>query len=263
VSNTATTEQRVRQALRERADAMPVRATALPLPTVAAAPRRPRPVVWAVAAAVVVLVAAAVAVAHPFASDSTPAEPTSTTAPQSTTTTTVLLPSPPAEAGVEVPITAADTKDTQFLIRYRRRSDPNFQPSIVVSQGLAPILVTPGCLTIAAAPVPTAGFQGGCVPNPADSFVGTIDTADPDVPGSKAYGAWVQLPEGTSYVTYSYGPERWWQRPLDGITYTAVDATPKYGPAPLVARAFDASGKELAEISRAPRTAGGGRWAWL
>jgi hypothetical protein len=118
-------------------------------------------------------------------------------------------------------------------------------------------------MTIAVAPPDGTGYQGACVPNPATSFVGTIDTGGNLGPTSKAYGAWVQLPAGTAYVTYSHGPERWWQRPLEGITYTVVDAIPKYGAEPLVARAFDATGRQLAEISRTPIRVPDGSWSWL
>ena len=64
----------------------------------------------------------------------------------------------------------------------------------------------------------------------------SIDTGANLTPASKVYGAWVDVPEGTAYVTYAYGAERWWQRPFDGITYLATDASPKYGGEPLVAR---------------------------
>jgi hypothetical protein len=115
---------------------------------------------------------------------------------------------------------------------------------------------------IADAPVLEAGYQGGCIPNPAETFVATIDTGPNDALGSRAYAAWVELPAGTAYVTYSYGPERWWQRPLDGVTYFATDATPKHGGEPLVARAFAADGRQVGEISRTPIQAAG-QWQWF
>jgi hypothetical protein len=272
----STLEQRLDDALHERADAMPARTDSLPVPM--AEPRRPprSPLVWAVAAAAVVLAVATLVITSPFASDSGPATPTpSTVSPPTTTlpsTSTTTLPStsttmpiaaPPADAGAEVPLARADTENTQFLIRMQQRQNPNLTtvPVAVVSPGLAPIVVTGACMMIAVAPTDGTGYQGSCASDPATNLVAMIDTGANLTPTSKVYGAWVAVPDGTAYVTYSYGAERWWQRPLDGITYLATDASPKYGGEPLVARAFDASGRQLGEITQTPIRAGG-EWDW-
>jgi hypothetical protein len=260
--STPTLERRLEQALRERAESMPVSVETRPLPVSAQPKRSRRPVVWAVAAAAVVLAVATVVIAQPFASDSKPATPTITTVPEPPSTTTP-LPSPPTDAGAEVPLTTADTEDTQFVIRMQQRQNPTATPIAVVSPGLAPIVVTGPCLMIAVAPTNGTGYQGSCTSKPATTFVGSVDTGANLTPTSKVYGAWVDVPEGTAYVTYAYGTERWWQRPLDGITYLATDASPKYGGEPLVARARDASGGLLGEVRYSPIQVGPDSWNWF
>jgi hypothetical protein len=255
---TSTLERRLERALHERAEAMPAPIERLPLPVVELRRSR-RPMVWAAAAALVVLAAAAAtAVAtKPFASDSRPATPTPSTLPTPTT-----LPSPPAAAGAEVPLARADTEDTRMLITTEQRRNPGSSPVAVVSPGRAPIVVTGPCMTIAAAVLDGIGYQGSCVPNPATTFVGSVDTGAIVTAESRVYGAWVDLPADTAYVLYTYGDERWWQRPLDGITYLTTDARPKLGGEPLVARAFDAANRQLAEIRQTPIRDGAGDWDW-
>jgi hypothetical protein len=247
-----TLEQRLGDALHERADAMPACTESLPVPMTE--PRRPprRPLVWAVAAAAVVLAVATLVTTRPFASDSDPATSTPTSEP---------LPSPTRDAGEEVLLARADTEGTRFLIRMQLNQDPAASPIAVVSQGLAPIVVNGACLMIAVVPSDGTGYEGSCTSDPATTFVVSIDTGANRTPTSKVYAAWVDIPEGTAYVTYAYGADRWWQRPFDGITYLATDASPKYGGEPLVARAFDASGRQLGEITQTPIRAGG-KWDW-
>jgi hypothetical protein len=261
----STLEQRLDDALQERAGAMAPRTESLAVPM--AEPVRPsrRPLVWAVAAAAVVLAVATLVITRPLALDSEPSIRTPSTAPPSTalpsTSTTMPVAAPPSDAGAEVPLAPADTGETQFLIRMQRLQTPTAAPLAVVSPGLAPIVVNGPCLMIAVAPTNGTGYQGSCTTDPATKFVASIDTGANLTATSKVYGAWVDVPEGTAYVTYEYGAERWWQRPVDGITYLATDASPKYGGESLVARAFDASGRQLGAITQTPIRAGG-EWDW-
>jgi hypothetical protein len=257
----STLERRLEHALAARAAAMERPCEPLPFPVPREPRRSSRHLVWVMAAAAALAVVALLIV-KPFASDSQPATPTITTDPQLPSTTTP-LPAPPADAGAEVPLTTADTEDSRFLIRMELRKDPTAHPVAVVSPGVAPIVVVGACMTIAAAPVPQAGYQGSCVQDPATSLVGTVNTADKDAPGSKAYGAWLDVPDGTAYVTYAYGDERWWQRPVDGIVYTVTEGRPPLGGERFVVRAFDASGRQLAEISRTPIKDATGAWDWF
>ena len=136
---------------------------------------------------------------------------------------------------------------------------------VVQAEGSAPIVVTGTCVTVAAAPVSAAGYQGSCVSGDeaGTRLVGAIDTGPVTTPSSKTYGAWVAVPAGTAYVTFTYGTEHAWQRPVSGVSYfTIAGATPPLGGEPVVLQAFGPEGALLGEARSHNWTDATGGWHW-
>jgi hypothetical protein len=76
-------------------------------------------------------------------------------------------------------------------------------------------------------------------PDASNRIVGAIDTGPLDLPNTVAYGAWAHVPPGTVYVTFTYGTEIGWQRPIRGFSSVL-----------------------LGEASRVPSLDGTGMWRW-
>jgi hypothetical protein len=120
-------------------------------------------------------------------------------------------------------------------------------------------------MTIAAAPVPAAGYGGACKPldQATTRIIGSLDTGPVALPTTTAYGAWTNVPDGTAYVTFTYGSQRAWQRPIAGVSYFAVTgATPPLGGTPVILRAFATTGTELGRATEQPILNGAGQWQW-
>jgi hypothetical protein len=173
---------------------------------------------------------------------------------------------PHGVVGQEIPLALASTPDTAILLRTQPRIS-SAGPVVVQIPDRAPILVysdaNTRCMTIAA-PYPN-GYQGACTPKDQapTHIVGTIDTGPSITPDSTTYGAWTAVPDGTAYVTFTYGTQHTWQRPIDRVSYFAVPgATPPLGGEPVILRAFNRSGKRLGQATEQPALDGTGDWRW-
>jgi hypothetical protein len=176
---------------------------------------------------------------------------------------------PSGASGAEVPLQPASTTDSDNLTRAILRRDPNANPIVVQIPDRAPVTVysdgSQRCMTIAAAPIPAAGDQGSCVSvdQASQRIIGAIDTGPVETPTSVTYGVWTNVPEGTDYVTFTYGDQTAWQRPVAGISYFTVPGSrPSLGSEPVVLRAFDATGRQLGQATATPYLDGAGSWRW-
>lgn len=243
-------ERRIASALNERADSLSsVTFLALDPVVVVRPPARRRGAVFALAA--VVAVAIVVAVVKTFAGDGgRPSSP-----PVSITSTPSSIPAQPTPAGVsgpEVPIyPAAETKDTLFLIKMAERNHPDLPVFALQSLGSPPIVFSGTCMTIASVPASGAGYQGTCaIRDAATRVIGTVDTGTTPTATPVTYGAWVAVPPGTAYVTYSYGGEQAWQRPVNGVSFFSRPGaliTNHRASTVVVFRAFKDDGTQLGE----------------
>ncbi len=100
--------------------------------------------------------------------------------------------------------------------------------------------------------------------NAATRIVGTIDTGANVTPTSVVYGAWLAVPDGATYVTYTYGDRHSWQRPIQGVSYfTQVGTEPALGVEPVILRAYNDAGRQLGEARADPVRLGDGGWSWF
>jgi hypothetical protein len=261
-------EKQIRAAFRYRANQLPETRSIIGSAPLSQPKKRTGTRMLLVAAAVVALAVGAVLWSVMGISDSDRAKVTSggTAATPPGATSTSL---PPAIIGDELALTAVATDDTETLmhnLQIRTPAGTNF--TVVQTSGSAPVIVyhdaTSACMSIAAAPVPAAGYQGACLPQSlaAQTLVGTLDTGPVMLPTTLAYGVWSDVPSGAEYVTFTYGDEHKWQRPVDGVSYFTVPAPPPLDSEPVVLRAFDAQGNELGQATRPPHQDGAGVWTW-
>jgi hypothetical protein len=264
-------ERQLTDAFAELADALPQRA--LPLAGLhAPARRRPRRGARLLIAAACITALGVAVVAFKIVvetdSHSTTHSP-SVAAAQPTEPTTNTQPAPIGVTGPEVPLRTASTNDSDNLVREILGRNPDAHPIAVAIPDHAPIVVYSDglrrCMWIAGPPYSDAGGQGACIAldEATDRIVGTIDTGPVETPTSVTYGAWTNVPIGTSYVTFTYGDQAAWQRPIDGVSYFTIPGTrPPLGPEPAILRAFDSSGVELGQATATPYLDGSGNWRW-
>lgn len=177
---------------------------------------------------------------------------------------------PAAVTGHEVPLTEVSTEESDRLIRSLQRSQPENTGYVVVQiPDRAPVVIyrdaTSRCMIIAASPVPAAGDQGACISQQAaaEQIFGVLDTGPVELPTTLAYGVWAAVPTGTAYVTFTYGAETTWQRPVEGTSYFVIPGSrPSHGSEPITVRAYDARGNELGHATRIPHQDGAGDWRW-
>src|SRR5207302_3818918 len=103
---------------------------------------------------------------------------------------------------------------------------------------------------------PWAGLRGSCFPM--THIAETLLMVEENLPSSPivSYGnyVWTEVPHGAAYVTFEAGATRAWQRPLDGVVDfpLAGDGRSEHLSLPVVVRAFDENGQQLAEAHAAP-----------
>lgn len=157
----------------------------------------------------------------------------------------------PTDAGPEVGLVTANTSDTKDVISIQsRQGKVDTSPVVVAAGNAAPVVASPGlgCITIAFAG--PGGYQGACIDASRQTSTLVATNAEGASMGVKStwYVAWLGVPAGTSYVVFSYGTEKSWMRPVNGVSYMTVVAT---GTEPIesrpVARAFDNKGNQIAE----------------
>ncbi|MBV8949239.1 MAG: hypothetical protein JOZ99_00055 [Actinobacteria bacterium] len=241
-------EERITEALTARADSLPP--ASLPIPTARHAGHR------AVIAVAVLVVAAALAVASvavvvsPHPSDKSALRTLQSRPPSPRTATSSV---PAGAIGTEISLAFVETPDTDHLVRVENRQGTNV--AAVQAMDSAPVVVwkqatlgqpTQDCMTIAAAPNRAAGYQGACVANGASSLLIVADTGPSVTPATRAYLAWIGVPAGTQYVDISDGEQRYWQRPVDGITYLSHTGSVRaWAASPPLFTAYDDHGQRL------------------
>lgn len=177
---------------------------------------------------------------------------------------------PSGAQGPELPLNQDTDAASDSLIASLQRRMPGVEITLVRMEGAAPILVWRGATGSNIEVVDetgTRGTFGAGFTNDRDlhELIGLADAPIVDSETNRFYVAWTRVPAGTDYVTFQYGDQRAWQRPIAGIVYWTLTGSihPSLGPEPLTMRAFDASGTELGEATKTPVRDGTGAWSWI
>jgi hypothetical protein len=261
-------EAKIRAAFTQRANDVPSMFPATfpadPEPKIGVSPRR-RGVLVLTAAAAVLIVVAAIAISRSRDASVEPSQSapvTSSPAPASSI--------PSGALGPELPLNQEASTASDSLLASLQRRMPGVEITLVRMEGAAPILVwrgETGSNIEVVDETGTRGTFGAGFTNDRDlhELIGLADAPVVDSDTNRFYVAWTRVPAGTDYVTFQYGDQHAWQRPITGIAYWTLTGSihPSLGPEPLTMRAFDAAGTELGEATKTPIQDGTGAWSWI